>query len=122
MGVLDDLCERQRALRMGRPVQVKTEEQGLGQVRDVTLDIETVVLEHSRGDIDDPCRESIRFEVRGDGCEANRVHLENGRRGYEVAHRAAQDGLFAEVVDARGVEQNQRRRSHICAPLLIAGG
>jgi hypothetical protein len=69
--------------------------------------VEAPVVHHAQREVDDPDVEPAVVQVAGDRQEPKRIHLEHGRRGDHVADRSVQDGVLAEVVDARRVQQQQ---------------
>ena len=57
--------------------------------------------------MDDPDVVAALFEMIGDRRQADRVHLEGGRRKDDVADGPVLRAHLAEVVNARGMEQDQ---------------
>jgi hypothetical protein len=100
MVAFDQLGHGQRAVRVRQPVQVNAERRGV-EGGDQWFGIEGRLVEHPHGQVEDAHAEAGALQVLGHRGEPDRVHLEDRGGGYQVAHRAVQNGLPTEVIHAR---------------------
>jgi hypothetical protein len=98
----------QGALGMGKPVEVDAEGFRM-EPGDELFGIEIFFFEHPQGQIDDAYMDSIPLQMLGDGGEAHRVHLENGRGRDEVTDGPEEDRELTEIINRRSVQEDQIR-------------
>jgi len=93
------------AVGVGQPVQVYAESAG-AEVGDGALGVVAGRAHHAGGEVEDARLVAVLLDVGQQGGEAHRVHVEDGCGGDEVGDGSPEGGALAEVVDARGVEED----------------
>jgi hypothetical protein len=106
MHLLDEVGDPERAVGVGQPVQVDTEDRRV-QLGDVRLDVKRGCLQHPIREVDKTRVVVIRLEICGDAGQADRVHLELRGRRNDVSERAFEDDLIAKVPHRRRVQEHQ---------------
>ena len=112
MKPFDYLCKSQGSLDMSHPVKVDPEDHGL-IFQDEPLHVELLILEHLHGDIDDPHFEAVALQIFGEADKPDGIHLEDWRRGDDIADRTMDSGPLSEVVKGRGMQKDEIDTWHL---------
>ena len=109
MKPFDDLRKGQGALDMGHPVKIDPKGHGL-MFFDEFFDIESFILEHLHGDIDDPDLEAVALQIFRETGKPNGIHFKDGRGGDDVADRTMDPREFSEVVKGWRMKKDEVSR------------
>ncbi len=112
MNPFNDLGDGERSLDMGHPVKIESEGNGV-LPSDEFFDIESFVLEHLQGNVDDSYPEAVALQVFREAGKSDGIHLKDRSRRDHVADRAVDSDSLPEVVNGRRMKEDEVKGCHL---------